>query len=184
MSKWDDLLLRLTAVADGDGYHPSWRTGNEMAPRRQGQLQRISQKIDDAYAQGNPRAENWDARLEQHLEAKNDALVDIDDNGSELSGGRGVEDEGTGFTPWAAARYAEYVNGHLDRGTLVDNLRSQSLHGIDGPAGSPSDDDVFAFARKVFEDRESLRQRYRAGPAPGLRVVNQDELIRRLQGTP
>jgi hypothetical protein len=147
---------------------------------------RIAQKIDNAYASGNSRAEQWDARLAAWQEKMDDALTDVGDNWSELSQGHAIDDAATGVAPSMAARYGEYVqnpNMFADRGSLVANLRSIAE---DGTARYPTpiqppEEDVFNLAKGLFEDRQALRARYRQPSPVGMRVINADELIRRLR---
>lgn len=171
MGRFDDLITRLARAADSPHISP-----------RAAQHRRISQKIEDAYASGSPHAEHWDARLDNWEERMNEALTDVDDNWAELSGGHVVDDAATGVTPTFAARYAEYIdNPHRWAAPkyFADNLRSVAEHGTGRyPTPlQPSDQDVFEFAKRAFEDREALKARYRASP----KVMSAEDLIRRLR---
>jgi hypothetical protein len=173
VSKWDDLILRLAQAADSP--HPSPRAA---------QHQRISKKIEDEYARGNlDRAARWDERLAGWEERMDDALSDVEDNWSEMSGGQAVDDAATGVSPVMAQRYADHLSGlgsFSDRADLVANLRAVAEDGLNRyPTPlQPSDEDVFAFAKQVFEDRQALLDRYRRPRA--MQVITADELIRRL----
>jgi hypothetical protein len=174
--RWlDELILRLARAADSPHISP-----------RAAQHKRITAKIEDAYAAGNPRAERWDARLDAWEQRMDDALTDVTDNWSELSGGHAIDDAATGAAQPMAARYAEYVQNPAmfgDREGLIANLRATAEHGTGRyptPA-SPSDQDVFDLAKGLFEDRQALRARYRQPAPEGLRVMTADELIRRLR---
>lgn len=171
MGRFDDLISRLARISESP----------HISPRAE-QHRRISQKIEDAYASGNPRAERWDARLDEWEERMNDALADVNDNWSELSGGHVVDDAATGVTPTMAARYAEYVaapHRWADPKDFADNLRSVAEHGTGRyPTPlQPSNEDVFEFAKRAFEDREALKARYRAAP----QVMSAEDLIRKLR---
>jgi hypothetical protein len=176
MGKLDDLILRLARASDSP----------HMSPRA-AQHQRITKKIEDEYARGNlDRATRWDERLTGWEERMDDALADVEDNWSEMSGGQVIDDAATGVSPAMAARYAEHLSGpgsFSDRADLVANLRAVAEDGLNRyPTPlQPPDEDVFAFAKQVFEDRQALRDRYRQPPA--MKVITADELIRRL-GTP
>ena len=169
MGRLDDLILRLAKAADSP----------HMSPRA-AQHQRITAKIEDAYAKGSPRAEHWDARLSRYEENLDDALHGVE--GDEV--GRGVDDSATGASPQFAARYAEYAQDPLRYGArqdLISNLRAVAEDGTGSypTPRQPSDQDVFEMARQIFEDREALRQRYRQ--PPHMKVINADELIKRLR---
>ena len=172
----DDLIQRLARVAESPHASP-----------RAVQHQRITQKIDNAYASGNPRAEQWDSRLAAWQERMDDALTDVGDNWSELSQGHAIDDAATGVAPSMAARYGEYVQNPAmfhNRESLVANLRAIAE---DGTASYPTpkqppDNDVFDLAKGLFEDRQALRARYRQPASPeGMRVISTDELLRRLR---
>jgi hypothetical protein len=173
MSKWDDLILRLARAADSPHVSP-----------RAAQHQRIAKKIEGEYARGNlDRAARWDERLTGWEERMDDALADVQDNWSEMSGGRAIDDAATGVSPVMAARYAEHLSdlgSFSDRADLVANLRAVAEDGLSRypTPRQPSDEDVFAFAKQVFEERQALRDRYRQPPA--IKVITVDELIRRL----
>lgn len=171
MGRFDDLISRLARISES----------THISPRAE-QHRRISQKIEDAYASGNPRAEQWDARLDEWEERMNDALTDVSDNWAELSGGHVVDDAATGVAPTFAARYADYVDNPgrwAEQKDFVDNLRGVAEHGTGRYPTPlrPSDEDVFEFAKRVFEDREALKARYRAAP----QVMSAEDLIRKLR---
>lgn len=170
MGKFDELITRLASIAD-----------SAVISHRAAQHKRIAQKIDDAYAAGSPLAEHWDARLTNWEERMNDALTDVNDNWAEISHGHVVDDAPTGVTPMFAARYAEFASHPqtwVDKDGFVQNLRSVAEHGTGRypTPVQPSDEDVFQFAKKAFEDREALRSRYRAAP----KVMTDEDLIRSL----
>jgi hypothetical protein len=174
-SPLDDLIQRLAGIAESPHTSP-----------RAAQHQRIAQKIDNAYASGNPRAEQWDSRLAAWQERMDDALTDVGDNWSELSQGHVIDDAATGVAPSMAARYGEYVQNPAmfhNRDSLVTNLRSIAEDGTGRypTPNQPPDQDVFDLAKGLFEDRQALRDRYRQPSPEGMRVITADELLRRLR---
>ena len=172
MGRYDDLILRLARVSESPHISP-----------RAAQHKRISDKIDAEYARGNfDRAARWDERLSGWEERLDNALNDVEDNWSEMSGGHAIDDAATGVTPVMAARYAEHKSGlgpFTNRADLVQNLRAVAEDGLNRyPTPlQPTDDDVFEFAKRAFEDRQALMDRYRRSPPS---VITADELIRRL----
>ena len=119
MGRYDDLILRLARVSESPHISP-----------RAAQHKRISDKIDAEYARGNfDRAARWDERLSGWEERLDNALNDVEDNWSEMSGGHAIDDAATGVTPVMAARYAEHKSGlgpFTNRADLVQNLRARS----------------------------------------------------------
>jgi hypothetical protein len=175
MGKYDDLILRLAKVSGSPHLSP-----------RAAQHQRILGKIDNEYARGNwDRAARWDERLDAWEQRMDDALSDVQDNWSEMSGGQAIDDAATGVSPTMAARYADHLSGggsFADRSALIENLRRVAEDGLGQYPTKlqPADDDVFNFAKQAFEDRQALIRRYRQPPP--MRVITADELIGRLRG--
>jgi len=165
----DDLILRLAG-----------ELGNPHSSVRLAQHQRIAKKIDDAYARGDlDRAARWDERLTGWEERVDDAMADASDNWLEYSGGRAIDDEGTGVAIKMAGRY-EGAPEYMRNSGLADNLRAIAEDGIGRwPAPrQPSDEEIIAFARQLSEERQALRDRYRR--AAETRTVTADQLIDRL----
>lgn len=163
---------------------------------------RISGKIDEAYQRGDfDKAERWDERLDRWQEKKDTALDELDegdwsdyepDQGGQV-GVTGIELEGgTGLGPNAAAVYAEYLDslkgyGALDGGVqgVADNLQGQAWHsglGNEGtfviPPENVDSQQLFDFAKQQYEQRQALRDRYRAPDK--LRSPGIDQIIRQM----
>lgn len=146
-------------------------------------VERIGRKIDNAYANGQyDKAMRWDERLEKYLDNRENYEAATVADGPEISGGYVIDDEGTDVSLAMAGRYADYLAAPnaMRKEDLIENLRAIAEDGTRSwpTPQTPADEDVFEYAKQMFEGRQQLREKYRS---PN-RVMHPDELIKRLGG--
>ena len=149
------------------------------ASPRADQYRRIANKIDEKYGSGDfETAARWDERLERWQDNAENAVSGLED-GVYLDHYRNpIEDSGTGVSLQLAEAYPDVMaTSYLSRDEAISRLKSIAEDAMQRNVADAAGEDVFDFAKRVFDERQALRQRYRTSQTSS----SIDDLLRRLQ---